>query len=113
MTDEQRPEAEATLANCLHCGVPIEPAKRGGTKLFCCDRHRVAYRDAQIQVALGHVMKTLQALNESMGEFVAALEANVAAATGAMQALEKGLKHPRKKKMTNDQKRLDTVKPQE
>jgi hypothetical protein len=100
--DDVTPAAEATAAPpapvptfkpCRHCQVPVEqPKRRGQVKDFCSDRHRAAFRDAQIQ---GAMKQAQAAIEETSGE-LARLSARL---DGAMQLLERYQRHgtrPRK-----------------
>lgn len=90
-----QPEAVSTATSeapqsCLHCGTPIAPARRGGTKLFCTDRHRAAYRDQAVRHAI-------QAARDAIVQHVGELARSQAAMEGALAQLDKFAHHGTKR----------------
>jgi hypothetical protein len=75
------PVAQGTLF-CLFCAVPIEPAKRGGERMFCSDRHRAAYH-AKMQAQA--ITQAREAVLEAVGE----MQRLTARLDGALQLLDR------------------------
>lgn len=100
---EQQPAAESTATvghpgpvfrPCRHCQVPVEqPKRKNQVKDFCSDRHRAAFRDAQVQAGIREaqavVVETQAAIQGTRDE----LERLEARLTAANQLLERGLRH--------------------
>lgn len=75
---------------CRFCGVPVEqPKRRDITKEYCSDRHRAAFRDAQVQAAVRNALQACQDAADAMAEHQARLE-------GAMQQLARFARKSRK-----------------
>ena len=60
-------------------------------KEFCSDRHRAAFRDAQVQTALRNAQQACQDAANALAEHAAKLE-------GAMQQLARFARKPRPEK---------------
>lgn len=76
-----------TFRACRFCQTPVsQPKRRDMVKDFCSDRHRAAFRDAQVQ----HAIQTAQ---DAMAEAGAEFERLAARLTGAADLLERYRKH--------------------
>jgi serine phosphatase RsbU (regulator of sigma subunit) len=77
---------------CRHCGGPVEPPRRRNvTKDFCCDRHRAAFRDAQVAAAVMEAQRVVvdaRAAIEATRQELERLEARL---TGAEHLLQQAV----------------------
>lgn len=82
--------APGVFRPCRFCQIPVlQPKRKDTVKDFCSDRHRAAFRDAQVQ----HALKEAQAAVEETSSELARLSARL---DGAMQLLARYQRQPRK-----------------
>lgn len=95
MVDQAAPAGESTATAtptrpCRFCQIPVpQPKRRGQVKDFCSDRHRAAFRDAQVQAGIREAQAAIQETRDEISR----LDARLSAAT---QLLERGLRHGRR-----------------
>lgn len=75
------------------CGLVVPPARRGGVRKFCSDRHRAAYRDLMIQLAVREAMAIVQEAQDEMDRLSARME-------GALAQLRKLQHHGKRQRRT-------------
>ncbi len=75
------------------CGIVVPPARRGGVRKFCSDRHRAAYRDLMIQLAVRETQAIVQEARDEMERLGARL-------AGAMAQLQKLQHHGKRQRRT-------------
>lgn len=89
---------EATPAlRCLFCNAVMDPPKRRGTtKLFCCARHRVAYRDRVLDAGLARVSAALTEFASLMQRTSDDMQQALATVDGALKLVERAMKKPKR-----------------
>jgi len=120
MSGEQQPAAVSTASdgqpddvfrNCRHCGVPVlQPKRRGQVKDFCSDRHRAAFRDAQVQAGIREAQAAIQETRDEIAATRDNLERLDARMLAATQLLERGLRHGTRKPKASQQLPADEKK---
>ncbi len=64
---------------CRFCHIAVDqPKRRDMVKEYCSDRHRAAFRAAQVQLAIQTARETVQAAVNALGEHQARLEGALA-----------------------------------
>ncbi len=99
---------EPVFRNCRHCGQPVQqPTRRGQVKEFCSDRHRAAFRDAQIQAGIREAQAAIRDTRQALSDTRDELERLDARLVAADQLLERGLRHGTRPRKTAEPKPVD------